>query len=202
MKRFSTLSLVVALAACGWGEPANNDAASQPASEAPAAAPAADPAVAAPSGEMTMPDWFSVDDAAKTVHMTITAGLTDAGNYWNFNGARNGDMAITVPEGYAVTIDFKNNDPSMGHSLGIIAKTSNFGANVQPDPVFEGAITSNPTDMMNATMPGQDETVSFTASQAGQYSMVCFIPGHAATGMWIHFNVSSDGTSGVQGGPS
>ncbi len=87
----------------------------------------------------------------------------------------------------------------MAHSLGIIAATSNFSATLEPNPVFEGAITHNPTSMTEATMPGQEETVTFTASTAGNYSMVCFIPGHAATGMWVHFNVSSDGSAGVQG---
>ena len=197
MKRFTTLSLVAALAACGGGEPAQNQPASQPAAAAPAQG--AETMAAAPSGEMTMPDWFHVDQAAKTVHMTITAGATDALNHWNFNGAHNGSMTITVPEGYAITIDFKNADPAMAHSLGIIAATSNFSAMLQPDPVFPGAITENPTSMTEATQPGKEATVNFTASTAGNYSMVCFIPGHAATGMWVHFNVSSDGSAGVQG---
>jgi len=196
MKRFTTLSLVAALAACGGGEPAQDQPASQPAA---AAAQPAETTAAAPSGEMTMPDWFHVDQAAKTVHMTITAGATDALNHWNFNGAHNGSMTITVPEGYAITIDFKNADPAMAHSLGIIAATSNFSAMLQPDPVFPGAITENPTSMTEATLPGTETTVNFTASTAGHYSMVCFIPGHAATGMWVHFNVSSDGSAGVQG---
>lgn len=199
MKRFATLSLVAALAACGGGEPAQNDAASQPAAT-PAETPAA--TAAAPSGEMTMPDWFQVDQAAKTASMTITAGATDALNHWNFNGGHNGNMTITVPEGFAVTIHFKNADPmGMAHSMGIVAETSNFSAMMEPNPVFPGAITTNPTSLTEATMPGSEETVSFTASQAGNYSMVCFIPGHAATGMWVHFNVSGDGTVGVQGPP-
>lgn len=193
MKRFSALSLVVALAACGGGESADN-AASQPAAQAPAAAPQA---TAPAMGEMTTPEWFHVDDAAKTVHMTITAGATEAKNYWNFNGGHDGNMTITVPEGYTVTIDLVNNDPAMAHSLGISATTSNFGI-VEPTAVFEGAITSNPTSMTDGTMPGETETITFTASAAGNYSMVCYIPGHAAAGMWIYFNVSSDGSKGVQ----
>lgn len=191
MTRFATLSLVVALAACGGGEPAEREAPGTPAAEAPATATAA--------GEMTMPDWFHLDEANRSVHMIITAGATDVLNYWNFNGGYNGNMTITVPEGYAVTIEFKNADPNMAHSLGIMANPGSFGANVEPSPVFEGAVTDNPTSMMDSTMPGEEETVSFTATSAGQYAMVCFVPGHAATGMWINFNVSSDGSAGVQG---
>lgn len=197
MKRFATLSLVVALAACGGGDSAQNQT---PASE-PAAAPqpAAQPAADGPTGEMTKPEWFTMDEAAKTVHLTITAGATDALNHWNFNGGHNGNMAITVPEGYAVTIEFKNADPVMAHSMGIVGHPGQFTATMEPNPVFEGAITSNPTSMTDATTPGTEETVNFTAATAGEYAMVCFIPGHAATGMWIHFNVSADGSAGVQG---
>lgn len=194
MKRLPTLSLVVALAACGGGEPAEN------ASSAPAetAAPAETEA-ATPSGEMTMPDWMHVDEANKTVHLTVTAGLTDAKNYWNFNGGHDGNMTITVPEGFTVTIDLVNQDPNMAHSLGIVTKTSGFGAMPEETPAFEGAITEDPGSMTDATMPGETETIQFMAATAGNYSMICFIPGHAATGMYVHFNVSADGQAGVQG---
>jgi sulfocyanin len=196
MKRLSTLSLVIALAACSGGEkPSNNAPASQPASQ-PAAQPAAP---AAPSGPMTTPDWYSKNDAAKTVALTITAGATDVMNHWNFNGGTHGSIAITVPEGYKVNIHFQNHDPAMAHSMGIVNETSGFGAAMEPNPAFPGAITTNPTSMTDATLPGKSEDVSFTASTAGNYAMVCFIPGHAATGMYLLFNVSSDGSAGVQG---
>lgn len=188
MKRFSVLALLAALAACGGGEPAQ---------DAPAAAEAAAAPAAPAFGEMTIPDWFHVDEANKMVHMTITAGLTDALNYWNFNGAVNGDLAITVPEGYTVTVDLVNNDPVMAHSLVVLAQTDNFAAPGNT-PAFEGAATSNPTSMTDATMPGETESITFVASAAGNYSMVCLIPGHSAVGMWIYFNVSSDGSMGVQ----
>ncbi|MHB1194934.1 MAG: sulfocyanin-like copper-binding protein [Longimicrobiales bacterium] len=192
MKRLPALTLVVTLAACGGGEPAQEASADATTTRAAAATPAA-PAM----GEMTMTDWFHADDAAKTIHMTITAGLTDAKNYWNFNGGFDGNMTITVPEGYAVTIDLVNKDPAMAHSLGISPVTSNFGI-VEPAAAFEGAMTSDPASMTEATLPGETETITFTAGAAGSYSMVCFVPGHAAAGMWIHFNVSADGTKGVQ----
>lgn len=195
MKRFTVMSTVVALAACGGGEPASDTPAGEPAEAAPAETMEA----AAPSGEMTMPDWFHVDEASESVHMTITAGATDAKAYWNYNGATDGNMTITVPVGYTVMIDFRNNDPNMAHSLGIRPEVGGFGASLDPTPVFAGAITENPTSMVDATMPGEEESISFVADTAGEYSMVCFIPGHAATGMWVRFNVSAEGEAGVQG---
>jgi sulfocyanin len=192
MNRFTVLTAALLATACGGGEPA-----AEASSEAETAAPATSAAPA--SSEMAMTDWFHVDEAGESVHMTITAGATDAKNYWNFNGAADGSMTITVPEGFTVMIDFVNADPNMAHSLGIGAATGGFGAMLAPEPVFAGAMTGNPTSMMEATMPGEQERIMFTASAAGEYAMVCYIPGHAATGMWIYFNVSSDGSFGVQG---
>jgi FtsP/CotA-like multicopper oxidase with cupredoxin domain len=147
---------------------------------------------------MTVPDWYVVDNTARTVRLAITAGLTPDQNYWNYNGHTNGSLAITVPEGYRVSIDFVNRDPNMAHSLGISAETSNFMTPPQPNPVFPGAISQNPTSMMDATMPGEREMIEFVAERAGNYSMVCYIPGHSAVGMWAYFNVSASGEAGVQ----
>ena len=191
-KRFTLVSVLAstALIGCGGGEPA------QPPEATISSAPAAEPPAA--SREMTIPSWFQVDNEARTVSMTITAGSTNENNYWNFNGATKGAMTITVPEGYTVTVELVNDDPVMAHSLGISAETSSFSGAPDPEPVFPGAVTSNPTSMIDSTMPGQRESIQFTVDQAGNYSMVCYIAGHALTGMWVYFNVSGDGSVGVQ----
>jgi sulfocyanin len=192
MKRFAfSTALFVGLAACGGGEPA---------AEAPmeeTAAPAAEAAPAAAAGEMTMPSWYQQDGNA--VSLDIVAGQTPTGNYWNFNGAQNGAMTVVVPVGAEVTINFQNDDPNMAHSIGVSGDFDTAPAMVDPTPVFAGAISSNPTSMTEATMPGQSETVTFTASEAGEYTLVCYIPGHAVSGMWIRFVVSADGEAGVMG---
>ena len=48
-------------------------------------------------------------------------------------------------------------------------------------------------------MPGSTETITFVADAAGDYTLVCYVPGHTAVGMWIYFRVTSDGSVGVQG---
>ena len=53
--------------------------------------------------------------------------------------------------------------------------------------------------MIEATMPGETETIQFVAGTAGNYSMLCYIAGHTAIGMWLYFNVSGSGEAGVQG---
>ncbi len=193
--RFFLSVATLALVACGGGEPADTGAGSTPAGSA---APAPAPTAAAPSGPMTTPEWFSVDNTARTVRMVITAGSVPDNNYWNFNGATKGSMAITVPEGYTVSIEFTNRDPNMAHSLGVSLETVNFSIPPTPTPVFAGAISQNPGSMIDGTMPGETETITFVAERAGNYSIVCYIPGHTAIGMWLYFNVSTGGEVGVQ----
>lgn len=190
MRTAFSMALMVGLAACGGADSDEMAEGTPP--------PAGDaPAEQAPAG-MTMPDWFRVDGT--DVEMDIIAGQTNVGNYWNFNGVQNGDMTITVPVGSTVTLNFRNDDPNMAHSVGIHPNFNNAPAQVNVTPVFDGAISSNPTDMAQSTLPGESETITFTASEAGEYTMVCYIPGHTIAGMWIRFNVSADGEAGVTGG--
>jgi hypothetical protein len=187
---------LLTVVACGGGEPEPADSNAGGGSTPPAAAP--QPTLTRPTGAMTTPDWFAVDHTARTVNLTITAGLTPVANHWNFNGYIHGQMAINVPEGYTVNIEFTNRDPNMAHSLGISPETQNFSVPPAPVPVFEGAISQNPGSMVDGTMPGETETITFVAARAGTYSMVCYIPGHTAIGMWAWFNVTSGQEAGIQ----
>lgn len=198
MKAYKLLpATLFLLAACGGGEPADTD---QPeAAPGEEAAPAAPSAPSIPSGDLTVPEWYQVDHDAQTVSMTLTAGSTPDNNYWNYNGAINGEWAITVPEGYEITIELVNEDPNMPHSAGISSELQNFAVPPAPDPVFEGAMTENPQSMVDATMPGESETITFVASEAGNYSLVCYVPGHSAVGMWLYFTVSAEDEAGIAG---
>lgn len=196
MMRCIPMITVALLVACGGGEPATDDAGGDGMSAPPTTSQPTAPTP--PSGPMTMPEWFALDGNAETVDITLVAGQTSDNNYWNFNGVLRGGQAITVPVGYTVTITLENRDPVMAHSVGVSAETSDFMMPPAPEPVFAGAISENPVSMTDATMPGESETIQFVASEAGNYSLVCYIPGHAATGMWLYFNVSGDGEAGVQ----
>lgn len=199
MKRHLAIpTLVLFLAACGGGDDA-------PATDTDQAAPAAQPEAPAaasttgPGGPMTVPAWYTVDNTAQTVQINLTAGTSSRNNYWNYNDFINGEIAITVPEGYTVSMTLTNEDPNMAHSVGVSTELANFVAPPMPNPVFEGAITENPQSMTEGVMPGESETITFVADAAGNYSLVCYIPGHTAVGMWVFFNVSADGEAGVQG---
>ena len=137
---------------------------------------------------------------AHTVTIDIVAGQTDANNHWNFNGHSKGDATIVVPEGYTVTVNFRNDDPANVHSLAVIEHSGSFPAMFnEVSPVFAGAATSNATSMTEATAAGGGtETITFTADAAGEYAMACLIPAHAVTGMWMGFDVSASGEAGVR----
>jgi hypothetical protein len=134
--RFKALSaaLLFGVAACGGDGEAPAPAAEQPAAGQPAAAAEASA------------DWFVVDEAAQTVTINLIAGSTSANNHWNYNGLYGGAGTITVPEGYTVTVNFENRDPAMAHSFGIDERMSSYPTNfTDVEPVFAGAISSNPS---------------------------------------------------------
>jgi uncharacterized cupredoxin-like copper-binding protein len=141
---------------------------------------------------------MKVDEAAKTISADIDAGKTPDNNHWNFNGFVNGNATMTVPAGYKVRIQMKNSDPAVAHSIGVDSKMGEFPPMFQdPKPVFPGAISEDPTSPQGGTAPGKSATISFTADKPGQYSLVCYMPGHATTGMWMHFHVTEGGKAGV-----
>jgi FtsP/CotA-like multicopper oxidase with cupredoxin domain len=181
----SALLFTLSAVACGVGE----EAANQPAVESTVT----DPMMAFAA------DWLQADSATETVTLDVIAGKDASNNYWNFNGYANGNVTITVPEGYAVTINFLNNDPNTAHSIGVTQRpTGPFSATPTPTPAFPGGMSSNPTSMTDATKTGATETITFTAATAGDYAMVCFVLGHATSGMWINFRVTSGGALGVE----
>ena len=194
LKRSTVLTMgAFALFGCGGGE-------GDQASPAPAPAPAPATEAEAASSATMAADWISVDDGARTVTIDLVAGSTDANNRWNFNGFANGETSVVVPVGYTVTINFENRDPVNAHSVGVLEKAASYPAIFDDaTPVFDGAITSNATSMTESTAPGGGtESITFTASAAGEYALVCPVPAHAVTGMWIGFDVSDSGESGLR----
>ena len=191
------------LAGCRGGESSTAKAPDTGAGAAPAAGPAA-PAQAAPAAPaaMTMPEWMKVDRAKKTVTMGLEAGKTPDNNHWNYNGFANGGATITVPEGYTVNLEFKNADPQLAHSVGVDTRTGDFPATMEPTPVFPGALSKDPTNPAGGVGPNKSEKLTFKATKPGNYSLVCYMPGHAAAGMWVHFNVVADTAAGLTAQPT
>ena len=184
----SALLLALSAAACGGGGEAPDAELGAPETGAPGA-----PGPGAPGGAGAA-NWIQIDSAANTVTLDIVAGEDATNNNWNFNGHANGNFTVEVPQGATVTINFSNNDANMGHSIGVANRPAGpWPATPDPTPVFDGAISSNPASMTGSTMAGESETITFTADTAGEYALVCYVPGHATAGMWINFNVVGGG---------
>lgn len=116
---------------------------------------------------------------SKTADWTMIAGKTNANGGENFDGYFKGAMVVTVPVGWTVKVLFKNNG-SLPHSLVVEPWKENYNSPA-PKPAFPGAETTNPID---GTAPGGKQTLSFRATKAGKYRVICAVPGHAALGMW------------------
>jgi sulfocyanin len=136
------------------------------------------------------PTWITT--SGKTVTVTLIAAYNNTASGFNFNGEANGKMTITVPLGYIVHVTFSNNAP-LPHSAEIVGFTKAI-ATAKFSPVFKGASSPNPT--ATGTVKGKTDRFSFAANKAGNYLLVCAIPGHAAAGMWDNFVVSKSAKTG------
>ncbi|HEV7705349.1 MAG TPA: sulfocyanin-like copper-binding protein [Gemmatimonadaceae bacterium] len=154
----------------------------------PAKTPAKAPAASAPIDSGTkVNEFMSYDPAAKTVALVLDAAHGSVNGGMNFNGASNGGSTITIPVGWTVSWQFKNED-AIPHSAIVLANKMPFPAQPQ-DPAIPRAYTNDVTGGLPTN--GTDRT-TFKAATAGQYVIACGVPGHAPSGMWINFVVSAD----------
>jgi sulfocyanin len=154
-----------------------------------ASAPSSTPAVPAPAPDsgVKVNEFMSYDPAAKSVTLKLFSAHGSVNGGMNFNGASNGGNTITVPVGWSVTWAFKNED-AIPHSAIVLANKMPFPAQPQ-EPAIPRAYTKDVTGGLPTD--GTDQT-TFKASTPGQYVIACGVPGHAPSGMWIHFDVSAD----------
>jgi len=131
--------------------------------------------------------FMTVDAAAKKVTVQLYAAYNSQNGGMNFNGGSAGNQTITVPLGWSVHIAFQNKD-AIPHSAIILA--DHMPLPLQPDnPAIARAYTKDVT----AGIPTDGtDTMDFTAQPAGNYLIVCGVPGHGPSGMYIKFVVSAD----------
>lgn len=181
------VSATVGAQGSGGVAPKRHHSASKPVAAAAAAPATSATSAAVVDSGVTVSEFISYDPAAKTVALKLFAAHGSVNGGMNFNGASNGNSTITVPVGWTVSWQFKNED-AIPHSAIVLANKMPFPAQPQV-PAIPRAYTNDVT----AGLPtnGTDQT-TFKASPAGQYVIACGVPGHAPSGMWINFNVSAD----------
>ena len=131
--------------------------------------------------------WLSYDSASKTVTFKLIAGLTGgAKSAFNFNGFTDGELTLTVPAGSTVVMPFVNDDGTP-HSAVMIPAEGPI-PNMAEEAAIPRAYTREATQGL---AQGQKDTMRFKAEPAAEYRIICGVPGHGHSGMWIRFVVSS-----------
>ncbi|MHB8330878.1 MAG: sulfocyanin-like copper-binding protein [Candidatus Dormibacteria bacterium] len=148
----------------------------------PVVTPAPTPKPSPQPSTVVLDQWMSYDSATKTATLKLVAGYGQVNHTLSYDGEYNGALAVTVPVGWTVVVNFSNVD-AINHSAAVVSPT---GTAV----VFPGASIPNPTVGLP---PGSHSTFSFVAGQAGQYRIACVVPGHEAAGMWAAFEVTPSG---------
>jgi len=152
--------------------------------------PRAGAAQSAPAAAGDTTTFMTVDAAAKKVSIRLYASYGSANGGMNFNGGSRGDQTITVPLGWSVHIDFQNKD-AIPHSA--ILLPDHMPLPMQPDrPAIARAYTK---DLTSGIPTDGTDTMDFTAQPAGKYLIVCGVPGHGPSGMYIKFVVSAGATA-------
>lgn len=134
--------------------------------------------------------WMKIEKRNRHVDLTLVAEIN---NSFNFDGYQHGFMIVTVPKGWLVTIHFQNlgivTDSAIVLTQAAFTKFLNNGQ--LPPPAFPTAATSSVVQGLSEDMT---DTFSFRTNQSGRYIILSGVPGHALSGMWIHFNVSNSVT--------
>lgn len=140
-----------------------------------------------PAAALDSTTFMTADAAAKKVTIQLYAAYNSQNGGMNFNGGSKGNQTITIPLGWSVHIAFENKD-AIPHSAIILP--DHMPLPLQPDnPAIARAYTKDVT----AGIPtGGTDTMDFTAQPAGNYLIVCGVPGHGPSGMYIKFVVSAD----------
>jgi sulfocyanin len=143
-------------------------------------------------GRAATPRWLVANARAHTATLTLIAAYSNAFNGFNFNGYGNGQMVITVPIGYKVTVSFSNKS-SVPHSA-VFTPYSQKNRSSNFPLAFKGSSSPDPTSGISS---GTTQHFTFVASKAGTYALVCGVPGHEQAGMWDVLKVTHGGTASL-----
>jgi hypothetical protein len=122
--------------------------------------------------------YLAWDPATKTVTFKLVAGPFD------FNRFTSGGGTLTVPAGSANVWNFLQNDGTP-HSAEVASGTGPV-PNSGGDPAIPRAYTNK---VVEGLVQGATDVIRFTAPDTGSYRIICGVPGHALSGMWIWLKI-------------
>ena len=119
-------------------------------------------------------EWLSYDVATNTVTFELIAGP------FTFNGYRDGGATLLVPSKATIVMKFVNKDGT-AHSAIVIG-----GEGPIPSSPGDAAIPRAYTNKALEGLPQEaTDVMRFPVPESGTYRIVCGVPGHALSGMWI-----------------
>ena len=130
------------------------------------------------SGTPADSGYVQYDPKTKTVTFRLVAGP------FQFNGSSNGGATLTVPPGTTNVWNFEQSDGTP-HSAEI-ASGSGPLPNSGGDPAIPRAYTNK---VGEGLAQGAKDVIRFTAPDSGSFRIICGVPGHALSGMWIWLKV-------------
>jgi hypothetical protein len=122
--------------------------------------------------------YLKWDPATKTVTFSLVAGP------FEFNHFTSGGGTLTVPAGSTNVWNFSQNDGTP-HSAEVASGTGPL-PNSGGDPAIPRAYTNKVVEGM---AQGETDVIRFTAPDTGSYRIICGVPGHALSGMWIWLKI-------------
>jgi plastocyanin len=123
-------------------------------------------------------DYVKYDAATKTVTFRLVAGP------FQFNGYSSGAATLTVPPGTTNVWNFEQADGTP-HSAEIASGTGPV-PNSGGDAAIPRAYTNK---VVEGLAQGATDVIRFTAPDTGTYRIICGVPGHALSGMWIWLKI-------------
>jgi len=133
------------------------------------------------------PMSFDWNATTKTFKYRVVAGMSAAKSPFNFNGKTDGELAMVVPIGTTLVIDFVNED-GVPHSAEVILDKDPMPTEGGA-PAIQRAYTIKALEGM---AQGEKDVMRFKAVEAGRYRLFCAVPGHGLSGMWIGLVVDAD----------
>ena len=146
------------------------------------------------SGPGTPPDpskYLHADSASRSVVVTLIAGYPATDYQFNYNGYGNGELVLTVPIGWEVTVQCENHG-TVPNSCAVVSGQGATG------PLHPEWSTPDPQRGLD---PGKSASFVFTPMQAGSYRIASLVGGNEASGMWADLEVRPSGVPSL-GAPS
>ena len=133
--------------------------------------------------------WLKWNPATRTATFKLVAGIPGrAKSPFNFNGYTDGELTLSVPQGANVVMNFVNEDGTP-HSAQVVPDSRPLPNMALDQPAIARAYTRAAGE--GIAQFGRD-VIRFKAAPAGDFLIICGVPGHGLSGMWIRFKVAAD----------